>query len=77
MVTALDGDVNPRRVERYVTAVWDGGAAPVVLLNKVDLGAVDEIETAIASGSAPTSRGIRCPSGCRTRSCGRCSGSWA
>ncbi|MEM9189499.1 MAG: ribosome small subunit-dependent GTPase A [Myxococcota bacterium] len=34
---ALDRDLNVRRLERYVTAVRDGGATPVVLLNKWDL----------------------------------------
>src|SRR5204863_9823315 len=37
LVTALPQDVNPRRLERYLTMVWDGGATPVVLLNKSDL----------------------------------------
>ncbi len=49
VVTALDGDMNARRVERYVTAVWDGGAIPVVLLNKADLGAEPgTVEAALA-----------------------------
>ena len=37
LVTALAGDLNVRRLERYLTMVWDGGAIPVVLLNKADL----------------------------------------
>jgi ribosome biogenesis GTPase len=37
LVTALPGDLNVRRLERYLTMVWDGGAVPVVLLNKADL----------------------------------------
>jgi ribosome biogenesis GTPase / thiamine phosphate phosphatase len=37
LVTALAGDLNVRRLERYLTMVWDGGAVPVVLLNKADL----------------------------------------
>lgn len=37
LVAGLDGDFNLRRIERYVAAAWDGGAAPVVLLNKADL----------------------------------------
>ena len=37
LVTALSGDLNLRRLERYLTMVWDGGAVPVVLLNKSDL----------------------------------------
>lgn len=34
---AVDG-VNPRRVERELTAVWSSGATPVVVLTKSDLG---------------------------------------
>ena len=37
VVTAFAGDLNPRRVERYLTAVWEGGAVPVVVVNKSDL----------------------------------------
>lgn len=37
IVSGLDGDVNPRRLERYLTLVRSTGAAPVILLNKTDL----------------------------------------
>jgi ribosome biogenesis GTPase len=37
LVTSLSGDLNPRRLERYLTMVWDAGALPVVVLNKADL----------------------------------------
>lgn len=37
LVSGLDGDFSPRRIERYLTAAWDGGASPVVVLNKADL----------------------------------------
>ncbi len=37
VVTAANRDFNERRLERYVAAVWNSGAAPVVVLNKVDL----------------------------------------
>jgi ribosome biogenesis GTPase len=37
LVTALAGDLNPRRLERYLTLVWEAGAVPVVVLNKADL----------------------------------------
>jgi ribosome biogenesis GTPase / thiamine phosphate phosphatase len=37
LVTAFGHDLNPRRVERYLTTVWDGGAVPVVVVNKSDL----------------------------------------
>jgi ribosome biogenesis GTPase / thiamine phosphate phosphatase len=37
LVSGLDGDLNPRRIERYLTLAWEGGARPVVVLNKADL----------------------------------------
>lgn len=37
LVTGLDNDFSPRRVERYLAAAWDSGATPVVVLNKLDL----------------------------------------
>jgi ribosome biogenesis GTPase len=37
LVTALTQDLNTRRLERYLTMVWDAGARPVVVLNKADL----------------------------------------
>jgi len=37
LVTSLDQDLSARRLERYLTLVWDAGAVPVVLLNKSDL----------------------------------------
>ncbi len=37
IVGALDGDFNPRRIERYLVVAWESGAAPVVVLNKADL----------------------------------------
>jgi ribosome biogenesis GTPase len=37
VVTSANQDLNPRRIERYLTTVRDGGAAPVILLNKIDL----------------------------------------
>jgi ribosome biogenesis GTPase len=37
LVTGLDNDYNPRRVERYLIMAWESGAEPVVVLNKADL----------------------------------------
>lgn len=56
LVSGLDGDFNPRRVERYLAAAWESGAEPVVVLNKSDLAAdldtrVAEVE-AVAPGAA-------------------------
>jgi ribosome biogenesis GTPase / thiamine phosphate phosphatase len=36
VVSALDADFNPRRVERYIAQCWDPGVRPVLLLNKAD-----------------------------------------
>ena len=50
LVSGLDGEFNPRRVERYLVAASQSGAQPVVVLNKSDLGEnvtaiVHEVET--------------------------------
>lgn len=37
LVTGLDRDFNPRRLERYLVAAWDSGASPVVVLSKLDI----------------------------------------
>ncbi len=37
LVTALDGNYNLHRTERYLAATWASGAEPVILLNKADL----------------------------------------
>lgn len=37
LITGLDGNFNLRRIERYLTAAWDSGASPVIVLNKADL----------------------------------------
>jgi ribosome biogenesis GTPase len=37
LVTGLDQDFNPRRLERYLVAAWDSGADPVVVLTKLDV----------------------------------------
>lgn len=37
VVTGLDGDFNPRRIERYLLLVQASGAAPVLVLTKADL----------------------------------------
>ena len=36
VVTGLDGDFNPRRIERYLVLVMNSGARPVVVLTKAD-----------------------------------------
>ena len=37
LVSSANRDLNPRRIERYLTSVWDSGAAPLIVLNKIDL----------------------------------------
>ena len=55
VVCGLDGDFNPRRIERYLLLAWESGARPVVILNKADVcmdvaAAVDRV-TELASGA--------------------------
>ena len=54
LVSGLDNDFNPRRIERYLVTAWESGASPVILLNKADLvedaaAMVDEV-SALAQG---------------------------
>src|SRR5262245_38536682 len=37
VVTGADGDLNPRRIERYLTLAWESGARPVIVVTKTDL----------------------------------------
>ena len=53
LVCGLDGDFNPRRLERYLTAAWESGAEPVVVLNKADLASDLEARIAEAEDVAP------------------------
>jgi ribosome biogenesis GTPase / thiamine phosphate phosphatase len=50
LVSGLDNDFNLRRIERYLTTAWDGGARPVILLNKADL--VADVDAAVAEVEA-------------------------
>ena len=36
-VTSLNQDLSLRRLERYLSAIWESGARPVLILNKADL----------------------------------------
>jgi ribosome biogenesis GTPase len=55
LVSGLDGDLNVRRIERYLTTAWSSGAAPVIVLNKADLR--PDIEAAVAEAAA-VARGV-------------------
>jgi len=37
IVSAFDRDFNLRRIERYLSLIWESGASPVIILNKADL----------------------------------------
>jgi ribosome biogenesis GTPase len=37
LVAGLDGDLNLRRIERYLAVAWSSGVEPVVVLNKADV----------------------------------------
>lgn len=37
IVTSANRDANPRRLERYLAAIWESGAQPIVVINKIDL----------------------------------------
>ena len=37
LVTSLNHDFNPRRMERYLTVAFNSGASPVIVLTKADL----------------------------------------
>jgi len=68
IVTSANRDFNLRRLERYLAAVWDSGADPVVVLNKIDLGGdieamIGEIgsvafDVPVVSVSAVTGKGL-------------------
>jgi ribosome biogenesis GTPase / thiamine phosphate phosphatase len=45
LTAGLDGDLNLRRLERYLTLGWESGAEPVVVLTKADL--CDDVDTAV------------------------------
>ena len=36
IVASMDGDFNPRRIERYIAQCWESGARPAIVLNKAD-----------------------------------------
>jgi ribosome biogenesis GTPase / thiamine phosphate phosphatase len=55
VVSALSGDLNLKKLERYLTIGWESGALPVVLLTKSDLSediqAIRDRVAAIAPGA--------------------------
>jgi ribosome biogenesis GTPase len=60
---ALDADFNLRRLERYLTLVWDSSAMPVVVLTKTDLcgdvsGQIAEAQSAAIGAEVVTVCGL-------------------
>lgn len=55
VVSGLDADFNPRRIERYLLLVGGGGVQPVVVLTKADRAATDPqaARAALAGCGAP------------------------
>ena len=53
VVCGLDDDFNLRRIERYLVAIRNSGAAPVLVLNKADLCPDPEARRAAAAALAP------------------------
>ncbi|MBO8156823.1 MAG: ribosome small subunit-dependent GTPase A [Bacillaceae bacterium] len=47
LVSALNRDFNPRRMERYLTLVYESGASPVIVLTKMDL--AEDLDEKISS----------------------------
>ncbi len=45
LVSALTRDLNPRRLERYLSVAWDSGAQPVLVLTQADL--CDDVTAAL------------------------------
>jgi ribosome biogenesis GTPase len=50
LVTACGSDFKPRRLERYLTAAWDSGADPAVVLTKSDL--ADDVAATVAEAGS-------------------------
>lgn len=53
IVAGLDGNFDLRRIERYITLVYNSGSKPVILLNKADLCTNVDARIAEVSGVAP------------------------
>lgn len=53
LVGGLDGDFNPRRIERYLVVAGESGATPVIVLNKADLVPDPERHVAEVQAVAP------------------------
>lgn len=63
VLTGLDGDFNPARIERYLSLTEDSGAQPVVLLSKVDTRADAQEQIAALRERLPDSTPIHAING--------------
>ena len=53
LVAGLDGDFNPRRIERYLVVASESGASPVIVLNKADVAEhAEEMAAAVRASAA-------------------------
>jgi ribosome biogenesis GTPase / thiamine phosphate phosphatase len=50
VLTAMNGDLNLRRLERYLTTVWESGAEPGIVLTKADL--ADDVDDAVLAAES-------------------------
>lgn len=53
LVSSLNAELNLRRIERYLSVIWESGAMPVIVLNKADLAEDASILLALVEGVAP------------------------
>ncbi len=53
LVASLNCELNLRRIERYLTAIWESGAQPVIALNKSDLAEDPQAQVAEVEAIAP------------------------
>ncbi len=57
VVTSANRDANPRRLERYLAAIAESGAAAMVVINKADLCTADEL-AAVCAPLEASARGL-------------------
>jgi ribosome biogenesis GTPase / thiamine phosphate phosphatase len=53
VLTSLNSDFSPRRIERFLAQIWEGGAQPVVVLTKADLNPEADARVAATVAVAP------------------------
>ncbi|HVF54334.1 MAG TPA: ribosome small subunit-dependent GTPase A [Actinomycetota bacterium] len=56
LVSSLDTNLNPRRIERYLATAYESGAAPVLVLTKLDL--LEESLTEVFARVGPAAEGV-------------------